>query len=156
MTNGKRRRVSLLILALCLLVIVAIGWQMWYSLRQSTVSYGVDIITPVEKTVCIGGVIRFPVDVTVPPDTLPNQAEIAESWCMAGITGPCWGVQPSVLKDGSKRLPLLKEKRIVGIAVRQVPPWVTPGLWEFWHTSVDIHGNIEAYSVEPVTVLDCK
>lgn len=155
MSNGKKRYLKTLVLALCLLLIMAIGWQMWHSLNNQTVVYGIDIIKPVEKTVCLGGTIHFPVDVRVSEDVTPNQIEIAESWCRVGISGPCYGIQPAVLRDGSKRLPLLREKHIVGVTQRQVPPWVTLGEWEFWHSSVDLERNIEAYIVGPITVKDC-
>ena len=53
MANGKQRRLYTAILALCLLVIVAIGWQMWLSLSNEPIAtYGERVAQPeVERRV---------------------------------------------------------------------------------------------------------
>jgi len=159
MTNGKRRRLSLLILALCLIVIASVLVQIWFSLasaRQTVGFAGIEIIAPIESKLCPGDTLRFPVVADVPSGNLPDQIELAESWCKVGPTGACWGVQPAALKDGAKRLPLVKPKHIISPSTpRIVPTWLTPGEYEFWHTAMDKDGTVVGYSVEPITIKDC-
>lgn len=160
MINGKRRRMSLFLLGLCLVLIAAIGFQMAKGIgatrEASTVTYGVAEIVPAEREVCPGGVIHYPVSVVVTVDHLPTQAEIAEAWCKIGLLGTCYGVQPGGMEPQAKRLPLLRPKNIESIAVRNVPPNLSPGEWEFWHSSADTTGETVGYIVGPITITNCE
>ena len=142
-----------------LVVIATIGF---WTLIESTPSvllirrYGSTLIAPVETEVCIGGTISYPITVAVDANEIPNQIEIAEAWCKAGLTGTCFGVQPGGMDPNAKRLPILAPRQIVTTSKRLVPETLTPGLYEFWHSSIDSSNRVQAYIVSPITVKDCQ
>lgn len=155
-TVNSKRRIAVIV-ALLAVTAMAILFVAMLEAPQMPVSYrGVQIVAPVESEVCIGAKVHFPIIVNVAKGDLPTQGELAEAWCHVGVDGPCTGVQPANLRDGAKRLPLLKPRHIEAIASRDVPTWLKPGVYEFWHSIADTAGNVEGYSVEPIVVVDCK
>lgn len=155
MVNPRR----LTLIAVALVVIAAMGfWTLIISTPSAVIStrYGSAVIPPVETKVCIGGTIRYPITVTVDANEVPNQIEVAEAWCKAGLTGTCFGVQPGGMDPNAKRLPILAPRQIVTTAQRLVPKTLTPGIYEFWHSSIDSSNRVQAYIVSPITVKDCQ
>lgn len=156
-TVSSPRRLLVVVLLLAIMAAAGLATLVKDAPATNVVTYddGIKIIAPVEREVCRGGEVLFPVKVVVTEDSLPNQGEIAESWCRPGETGGCIGVQPANLREGAKRLPLVKPRRIETVSSRTVPMWLGLGDWEFWHTIQDKDDNVEGYSVEPITVVDC-
>ena len=85
----------------------------------------VPVIAPLSSTsVCPGDVIHYPLVTEIKESEIPDQANIAESWCKEGLSGPCTGVVPP-----RSNLPLLEPKLIVSDgAPRVVPDTLTPGV----------------------------
>lgn len=112
----------------------------------------VPVIRPAEVEVCIGGTVHFATITETTNEEIPGRVEIDEAWCAEGLNGSCKAVQAP-----NPRLPMLEPKRIVTPRVsRDVPTILTPGVYHFWHTATDTHGNVTGYIVAPITVKDCK
>ena len=80
MTNGKRRRVMLALLALCLLVIVGIGLQLWTSLRENPIaSYGETVVYPEVYDLCPGDPLVFEQRIHVSETAA---IDISRDWCV--------------------------------------------------------------------------
>ena len=121
----------------------------------NAVTYGgtahVPVIAPIESEVCAGGVLRFPLVTFVGEDELPGQINVAESWCLVGLTGGCIGVVPD-----RPDMPLLRVKEVtLDSTSRTVPETLKPGVYEFWHSNTDSHGGVAGYIVGPITVRAC-
>ena len=142
------------VLLALLLVLVGIGLLFAIQTTPKTVQYNegdVPVIRPIEAEICLGGAVHYPLVTTIDKDQIPGRVEVDESWCMEGLAGPCKSAAPP-----NPRLPLLEEKRVVQPSTERVmPKAVTPGVWHFWHTSTDTHGNVEGYIVAPIVVVDC-
>lgn len=129
-------------------------WQMTESYVRHPVQYGVSIIQPLDAEVCPGPrSLWYPVEVIVTADMVPDQVEIAESWCGFGVTEPCKTVTPADDDD----LPLLREKHITGTAYRDVPDFLRPGgTYEMHHSVKDAAGDVTGYIVTPIRIKqDC-
>lgn len=128
MTNGKRRRMSLFLLALCLVLIAAIGWQMWRGIqseRRAGASYRTGIIVQaVTAALCPGEELIYTQSILI---TSTAMIDISRDWCNRG--GTCdldlhqsWQNVVSVPQE------------FIGQVTRTVPvtPWFKPGgLYEF-------------------------
>lgn len=150
MTNGKRRRMYTLILALCLLLIVAIGWQMWNSLQQTrAIDYGARILTASPAEVCPGDKFTYPIDITIA--TVPAVSRITEGWCRAD------GICPLTLQNSPYYVNFVEPYEVAATATRTVPAGLTPGAWQLRHCN-ETHASgivdVTCYAVN-VTVKDC-
>lgn len=87
MINGKRRRASLIMLGLCLLLIALIGWQMWrgiQSTRRRGASYNTGIIVqPVTSELCPGEALVYTQSIHVASTAM---VDISREWCNRGGT----------------------------------------------------------------------
>lgn len=87
MTNGKRRRASLILLGLCLLLIAVIGWQMWRGIqgaRRVGASYNTGIIVqPVTAELCPGEALIYTQSIHVASTAM---VDISREWCNRGGT----------------------------------------------------------------------
>lgn len=146
----------LFVLFILLLVIFIVGASLLVE-TASQVTYDgsaakVPIIVPNETSVCIGGNVTFPLLVFVSDEQIPDQVNIAESWCLKGIEGACFGVIPN-----RPDLPLLEPKNIkTDATMRTVPSTLQPGTYHFWHSATDATGNVSGYIVAPIVVKDCQ
>ena len=150
MTNGKRKRFYSIVLAVCLLVIAGIGWQMWFSLRnQRAIDYANRRITPEPQAACAGDVFTYPVDITV---TRGNSVSmVTEGWCRED------GICPTALQQPPVYFNFIESYSVSATATRTVPDNLTPGDWELRHCNETHSTNaidVTCYVV-PVTVLDC-
>lgn len=148
MTRPRRR--VIVVLVICLTVLVVGLANMAQDIAARPVSYGIEIITPLETDLCPGDVLRYPVTVDV--IEIPTVLSIVETWCEAGDDGMC-----SAALSRSYQLPLLEERRIEAIATRVVPitPFISSGkTYEFWHAAVN--GSTTGYRVKPIRIrMDC-
>ncbi len=126
MTNGKRRRMMTVLLVFCLLLIVAIGTQMWSSLyRQRAVEYGEQFIVPVPAEVCPGETITFPVDITIEQGN--SVSRVTEGWCRED------GICPRVLQEIPVYYNFITPYSTSATARRVIPDSLTPGAWQLRH-----------------------
>ncbi len=150
MTNGKRRKVFSGLLALCLLLIAFVGWQMLYSLRQQTaVTYGPVLLTANPPAVCAGEGFTYDVTITV---LQPNSvSRITEGWCRED------GICPRTLQNEPYYVNFVLPYGVNAVAKRTVPDTLTPGRWQLRHCN-ETHatGKIDVicYQVE-IEVLEC-
>lgn len=80
MNNGKRRRIMLIFLAACLLLITAIGYQLWHSLsNQPIADYGEAVAQPEVYDLCPGEELRFEQRIHV---TETAAIDISRDWCV--------------------------------------------------------------------------
>lgn len=151
-TLRSPRRIELI--AILLLSMAAIGWGAYLRFAPSVISYNgtrVPVISPIETRLCPGDTVHFPIVVEIQESEIPDQANIAESWCKEGLSGACTGVVPP-----RQNLPLLEPKLIVSDgAPRVVPDTLTPGVYHFWHSATNAKGEVSGYIVAPVNVVDC-
>lgn len=153
MTNGKRRRMFMALLAFCLLLIVAIGWQMWTSLRSSTLLEYRDrypLATPSE--LCPGETFIYPVRIDI--NQGDSVSRITENWCRVsdGICPDKYDREPPPYKG------FVDPAHVEADATRMVPADMTPGVWQFRHcneTHSDGLIDVTCYGVT-VTVKDCE
>lgn len=118
------------------------------------VSYGVQVITPLETEVCPGPrALSYPVTVIINQERIPDQGRIAEAWCRAGLDGIC----VPIALQGEEDVPLLAPKYMEAIAFRDVPAWLRPGIeYEFHHSVANAAGDVVGYIVRPIVVReDC-
>lgn len=127
MTNGKRRRMMTLILALCLLLIVAIGWQMWRSLRTDrSIVYRERNLPATPDVLCAGDLFTFPVSIDV--NQHDSVSRITEGWCNAtdGICHRALQLEPYYIN-------FIEPYSVSVVATRTVPLTLEPGVWQLRH-----------------------
>lgn len=85
MTNGKRRRVSLVLLGACLALMAAIGWQLWHGVSANRViEYSGDtVIAPVPSEVCPGESFVYHQAIHAEKTAM---VDISRDWCNRGGT----------------------------------------------------------------------
>lgn len=151
MTNGRRRRMSVLILLLCLVLIAAVIAQMWYGMRyQRNIEYGGAILTATPAEVCPGDTFTYAVDIIVL--TGNSVAQVTEGWCRAD------GICPVALQNTPYFLNFAEPFEISATARRTVPDGLSPGEWELRHcneTRSTGQIDVQCYAV-PVVVKDCE
>ena len=150
MTNGKRRRVFVVLLAFCLLLIVAIGWQMWSSLRQDrAIDYSARIMTATPAELCPGEGFTYPLDIKV--TQADSVSRITEGWCRAD------GICPRTLQTEPYYVNFVTPYSVTVSATRTAPAELTPGIWQLRHCN-ETHASgiidVTCYAVN-VTVKDC-
>ena len=151
MTNGKRRRMMIVILALCLLVIVGIGLQLWTSLRSDrAIDYGARTLTPTPAELCPGDAFTFPVSIDI--NQGDSVSRITEGWCRAsdGICSRTFQLEPYYVN-------FVEPYSVSVTATRTIPSELAPGEWELRHcNTTEASGIIDVTCwMIPVTVLDC-
>lgn len=150
MTNGKRRRVFVLILALCLVLAAGVMVQMWWSLRQSAISYGATILPATPAAICAGGTFSYPVSITV--ENGDSVSRITEGWCRAD------GICQRTLQQPPYYVNFVAGITIETTATRTAPATLTPGEWELRHCN-ETHSSgrftVVCYAV-PLTIKDCE
>lgn len=152
MTNGKRRRVMLALLALCLLLVVAIGVQLWNSLRtDQAVEYSARFLTATPATVCPGDKFTFPVSIDI--NQGDSVARITEGWCRATD-----GICPNTLQNVPYYVNFTTPYSVTVMATRTAPESLTPGPWELRHCN-ETHASglidVTCWQVA-VEVLECE
>jgi len=149
MTNGKRRRLSLLILALCLMVIASVMVQMWLSLRGESISYGATILPATPAAVCPGETFTYPVRIVVEDGN--SVSRVTEGWCRAD------GVCPRAQQQEPYYINFVTGITVETTATRIAPEALTPGGWELRHCN-ETHSSgrftVVCYAV-PLTIKDC-
>ena len=85
MTNGKRRRISLVMLALCLVVIAGVVVQLWYGVRYNrNIQYGTpEIIEAVPYALCPGEQFTYQQSIHIRETAMVT---ISREWCNRGFT----------------------------------------------------------------------
>ena len=85
MTNGKRRRLSLILLGLCLAFIAAIGWQMWHGVQANRViEYGgPSVLQANPPALCPGESFIYEQIIHVEKAAM---VDISREWCNRGYT----------------------------------------------------------------------
>lgn len=152
MTNGKRRRMMTVLLAFCLLLILAIGTQMWMSLYQKrAIEYNQRFIEPEPVEMCPGDTFSYPVTITVERGN--SVGRVTEGWCRAD------GICPAVLQSPPVSYNFIESYEISTTARRTVPETLTPGAWELRHCN-ETHSaggvfDVACYAVR-ITVNDCE
>jgi hypothetical protein len=150
MTNGKRRRLSLLILALCLVVIASVLAQIWLSLRGDNVNYGATILPATPAAVCAGDTFTYPVSIVV--DGGNSVSRVTEGWCRAD------GICPRTQQQEPYYINFVAGIEVNTTATRIAPPTLTPGGWELRHCN-ETHSSgkisVVCYAV-PLTIKDCQ
>ena len=125
MTNGSRRRASLFLLALCMILIAIIGLEMWRGVRTGGAIYATDVIVqPVKADLCPGEALQYTQSIHVIDTAM---VDISREWCRRG--GTCdlalhqsWVNVVAIPQD------------FVGTVTRTVPfsdRWEPGGLYEF-------------------------
>ena len=152
MTIGKRKRMMTVLLLFCLLLILAIGAQMWTSLyRQRAIEYDQRFITPSPFEICAGDTIRYPVDITI--ERANSVSRVTEGWCRED------GICPRSLQSPPVNYNFVATYEVSTMASRVIPDELTPGLWELRHCN-ETHSaggvfDVACYAVQ-VTVMDCE
>ena len=126
MSNGKRRRLSLAILGLCLALIAAIGWQMWHGVQANRViEYGTPpVVQAIPYALCPGESFTYHQDIHVEKTSM---VDISREWCNRGYT--C-----NLDIHQSWQNVVLTPLDFSGPVTRTVPPsplWKPCGLYEF-------------------------
>lgn len=151
MTNGKRRRAFVVLLALCLLLVAAVGWQMFHSLRQQTaVEYAARLLTANPAAVCAGETFSYDVQINV---LQPNSvSRITEGWCRED------GICPRSLQIAPYYVNFIVPYEVSTVAVRTTPETLTPGRWQLRHCN-ETHAagviDVTCYQVD-IEVLECQ
>lgn len=150
MTNGRRRRISILILALCLFAIGAVLVQIWAGLSdRRNVEYGGRFLTPQPAQVCAGDTFTYPVDITI--RTGNSVSRVTEGWCRED------GICPIVLQSTPYFVNFIEPYSVSITARRTVPVDMAPGRWELRHCN-ETHSSqlidVQCYAV-PVMVVSC-
>lgn len=152
MTNGTRKRMMTVVLILCLLVIVAVGTQMWSSLyRQRAIEYSQRFISPEPVTLCPGDTFRYPVEITIERGN--SVSRVTEGWCRAD------GICPASLQSPPVSYNFVETYSISATATRTVPETLSPGSWQLRHCN-ETHSaggvfDVACYAVL-VEVEDCQ
>lgn len=150
MSNGKRKRMYLALLALCLLLIVWIGAQIWHSLRTDrAIDYSSRIIPATPAELCPGAMFTFPVYIDI------NQGQsisrITEGWCRGD------GICPRLLQQEPYTINFVSPYSVSVNASRTVPAELTPGEWQLRHCN-ETHASgiidVTCWQVE-ITVKSC-
>lgn len=149
MTNGKRRRISLFMLALCMVTITVLGWQLWHGVQSNrAIEYGGEaIIQPVPSEVCPGEAFSYPQAIHVEKTAM---VDISREWCNRG--GTC-----SLELHQSWQNVVLTPLDFSGPVTRTVPisPLFKPGgLYEF--RSGVKNGQLSVQIVEFEIREDCE
>jgi hypothetical protein len=152
MTNGKRRRFYLALLALCLLLIVGIGAQIWYSLRTDrAITYRERLLTATPAELCPGESFSFPVSIDINQNE--SVSRITEGWCRAGE-----GICPRTLQAEPYYVNFVASYSVSVTATRAVPAELTPGAWQLRHCN-ETHASglidVTCWQVD-ITVKDCQ
>lgn len=149
MTNGKRRRLSLVLLALCLVVIASIMVQIWLSLRQNAVRYGATLLPATPAAVCAGEPFTYPVRIVV--DNGDSVSRVTEGWCRAD------GICPRLFQEPPYYVNFVAGITVETTAKRTTPSTLTPGQWELRHCN-ETHSSgritVVCYAV-PLTIKEC-
>lgn len=132
------------------LLVVALLWLTAINISQSKpkiISFGVEVIAPEFSSYCPGEAMMYGVSVTADASHLPAAVHIVESWYdetngrnIAATSHDYW-------------LAVLRETNISAKASRAVPD-LPSGV--YWLDHVAIDGKVQAYTVGPVTIKDCK
>lgn len=151
MTNGKRRRMFVVLLAFCLLLIVAIGWQMWMSLRQDrAIDYGERIMTSAPSELCPGDTFSYPITIDVAQSN--SISRITEGWCRSD------GICPRTLQVEPYYVNFVTPYSVSVTATRTAPAALMPGDWQLRHCN-ETHASgvidVTCYAVN-VIVNDCE
>jgi hypothetical protein len=78
--NGNRRRISLVLLGLCMIAIGAISWQMWHGLSNEAIAtYGERVVQPEVFDLCPGEALKFTQHIHVSETAA---IDISRDWCV--------------------------------------------------------------------------
>lgn len=151
MTNGKRRRMMTVLLAVCLLLILAIGAQMWSSLyRQRAIGYDQRYIIPTPSELCPGETFSYSLRIEVEQGN--SVSEITEGWCRPG------GICPDRYdRSTAAKKPFIAPFGLDATPKRVVPDDMPPGDWELRHCNTTVFSgghDVQCYAVM-VEVKDC-
>jgi hypothetical protein len=126
--SGKRRRMSLFMLGLCMVLIGVIGWQMRngiQSSRRSAAAYATDLIVqPVKADLCPGEVLQYQQSIHIETTAM---VDISREWCKRN--GTC-----DLELHQSWTNAIVVPQDISSLVSRVVPPstqWKPGGLYEF-------------------------
>lgn len=126
--NGKRRRMSLFLLGLCLVLIAMIGWQMWNGVRanrRAAASYTTGmIVQPVKSNLCPGEELQYQQSIRI--DTMA-MVDISREWCKRD--GTC-----DLSLHQSWTNVIVVPQDVSALVSRVVPPstqWKPGGSYEF-------------------------
>ena len=142
------------VLLALMLAIAVLGVALAFQAAPAAVLYNeghIPVIAPIEPEICLGGTIHYSITTEIDESEIPGRLEIDEAWCAAGLDGPCKNAIPP-----NPSLPLLEPRRIVATASRTMPTTVTVGVWHFWHTATNTHGQVNGYIIGPITVKECE
>lgn len=109
------------------------------------VEYGSAVIAPERAKYCPGETMRYPVTVKVNAADLPVILHVVEAWERSD------GVVLQSTANVST-IPLVRPVDLQTTASRTIPE-LKPGV--YWLNHVSENGETKAYTVGPVTVLDC-
>lgn len=151
MTNGRRRRLSIILLMFCLLLIAFVLAQIWYQLRQDkAIVYRDRNIQATPAELCPGEAFTFPVSIDI------NQPEsvsrITEGWCRVKD-----GVCPRILQNDPYYVNFVEPYSVQATASRTVSSELAPGEWQLRHcNTTEFSGghDVTCYAVQ-ITVKDC-
>ena len=126
--TAKRKRISLFLLGLCLVLIGTIGWQMWYGVkanRRAAAAYATKLIVqPVKADLCPGEDLQYKQSIHIETTAM---VDISREWCKRG--GTCdlalhqsWTNAIVVPQDFGA---------LVSRVVPQSTQWQPGGLYEF-------------------------
>ena len=151
MANGKRRRMMTLLLVFCLLLILAIGAQMWSSLyRQRAIGYDQLYIIPTPSELCPGETFTYSVRIEIEQGS--SVSEITEGWCKPR------GICPDKYdRSTPPKKPFIEPYYLDVSPKRTVPDDMPAGEWELRHCNRTMFSggqDVQCYGVL-VTVKDC-
>ena len=147
--NGKRRRLSLILLALCLVVIASGMVQMWLNIRQDAVRYGGTLLPATPAAVCPGDPFSYPISIVVRDGS--SVSRVTEGWCRSD------GICPRMLQQPPFYINFVTGIKVETTALRTAPDTLTPGEWELRHCNEAHSSNqitVVCYAV-PITIKDC-
>lgn len=134
--------------ALAALLMALIGVLLYLIITASPpriVEYGSTIIEPDRAGYCPGETMRYPVEIKVNAADLPVILRVVEAWERSdGIV-----LQSTAVVY---EMPLVRPVNLKATASRTIPD-LRPGV--YWLNHVSENGETKAYTVGPVTVLDC-
>lgn len=126
--TAKRRRISLFLLGLCLVLIGVIGWQMWHGIqsnRKTAARYATDLIVqPVKADLCPGEVLQYQQSIHIETTAM---VDISREWCRRD--GVC-----DLALHQSWTNAIVTPQDVSTLVSRVVPPstmWKPGGLYEF-------------------------
>lgn len=140
-----RRGVGALV-GLLMAVIGLLLYAIVTSAPAQIVEYGAAVIAPDRSEYCPGETMTYLVTVTVHEWDVPVILEIVEAWYRErdGVT-----LQTTAV---SRRIPVLRPVTVQANAQRTVLD-LAPGV--YWLDHINENGSAQAYTVGPVTILDC-